>query len=332
MVVYTRADMPKELIKRILQHYGLAMASVQSVQKGYRNESYAVQTHEGRLVNLILYKREAGILQKIQNANRMGNFLATSGLPSRETFDERIVKLQAGNYVKYGALYRYLPGTTIPWEAYTMKHIKELGRVMSDLHAAAQGLRQENLPLVIDEYEAILARMQKYFGQAGVTKALERKLGLSPLVDLERYSRLMGTYRALPNQQALHMDFVRGNVLFADENQAEITGILDFEKAAWGHPAFDIARTLAFLLVDCKYKEEAKVRKYFLVSGYNKRGRSGFDDPSLLEPLVEMFLVYDFYKFLRHNPYDFLEQNEHFVRTRDFLLNRNIISKAKMLK
>jgi len=124
------------------------------------------------------------------------------------------------------------------------------------------------------------------------------------------------------------MDFVRGNILF-DEG-VHITGVLDFEKASHGHPLFDIARTLAFLLVDCKYKTEAQVRKYFLLSGYNKRGTGDFKitamNARLLEQLVELFLLYDFYKFLRHNPYEALPQNEHFVRTQALLLQRQLLA------
>ncbi len=71
----------------------------------------------------------------------------------------------------------------------------------------------------------------------------------------------------------LHMDFVRGNILYSQNHELRISGILDFEKAAYGSPLFDIARTYAFLLVDCKYKSEKEIGKYFLRSGYIKRGK-----------------------------------------------------------
>jgi hypothetical protein len=135
------------------------------------------------------------------------------------------------------------------------------------------------------------------------------------------------------------MDFVRSNILFDDtdtSNALAITGILDFEKTAQGNPVFDIARTLAFLLVDCKYKPADKVRKYFLRSGYIKRGASTFQDiyitdhngkVNVLEQLLDVFLMHDFYKFLRHNPYESLESNEHFMRTRDMLVQRGFVSR-----
>ncbi|MBX6334367.1 phosphotransferase, partial [Candidatus Saccharibacteria bacterium] len=227
---------------------------------------------------------------------------------------------------KYAALYEYLPGKTIPWEAYTMDHIKQLGKAMSDMHALFAKLPQGDLPPVIDECRELLGRMERYFTDGGVRDAMARKLGLV-LHNAARLKPVLAETSSLPCQP-LHMDFVRSNILFDEQEKAKITGILDFEKAAWGPPIFDIARTLAFLIVDCKYKEERKVRKYFLHSGYNKRGMANFTPTPLLEDLLNFFLLHDFYKFLRHNPYESLEQNEHFTRTRDFLLNRNILAKT----
>jgi hypothetical protein len=63
-------------------------------------------------------------------------------------------------------------------------------------------------------------------------------------------------------------------------------------------------------------------------SGYNKRGTAQLPPQyfPLLERLLGLFLLYDFYKFLRHNPYEYLPQNEHFARTRMLLLKRHLIS------
>lgn len=211
-----------------------------------------------------------------------------------------------------------------------MEHIKVLGKTMSDMHAALKPLPQKNLPFVIDESRALLTRMDKYFAEDGVHDAMAGKLGLA-ILDTTRLRPALTECVQLPHQ-ALHMDFVRGNILFDENQKAEVTGILDFEKTAYGPVVFDIARTLAFLIVDCKYKDEAKIRKYFVHSGYNKRGQANFETSPLLEDLLNFFLLHDFYKFLRHNPYESLKENEHFLRTRDFLLKRNIIAKTEMLE
>lgn len=315
---------PQEVIARILGAYRVPFTAIAPAQKGYRNHSFAV---DGAL-NVILYKREPHMLTRIQNANAVGNFAAAHGLPARRTYDPRIIALSSAAHQQYAAIYHYLPGTTIPWEAYTMDHLKSLGKTLSDLHAVLDNFTACSLPQVADESLALNQRMHTYFADPHVARALQQKLRLRVMP--ADFTTLLHTTKKLPHQQALHMDFVRGNILFTGTT---ITGILDFEKTAKGHPLYDIARTLAFLLVDCKYKPEAKIRKYFLQSGYQKRGAQNFKDytvrgHSLLETLVTFFLLHDFYKFLCHNPYEYLTQNKHFMRTRTMLLKRGLIAHA----
>ena len=310
------------LIAQLFAAYGLTVTDLSAPEKGYRNASYRSGGY-----NLILYKSEPGIVARIRRANAVGAAVAKAGLPARSPADQRVLQLAAGERRKYAGLYHYLPGHTIPWEAYTMDHLKELGKVMSDMHAALAAFPAGVLPSVAHESLALNKRMLRYFTDTNVVQALKQKLGLR--VAHADFTSLLTATDRLPAQQALHMDFVRGNILFDDT--PEVTGILDFEKTARGHKLYDVARTLAFLLVDCKYKHEAKVRKYVLHSGYRKRGTSGLSDitidgVSVLESLVDFFLLHDFYKFLRHNPYESLPQNEHFMRTKAMLLKRRLIA------
>lgn len=339
--------MTEAIIKKILHKYNVDFMTILPPQKGYRNTSYAVVTSDETKLNLILYKSEAGILSKIEAADRVSNHLALHSLPVRRVVYDKTVKLTAGNFLQYSRLYNFLPGQTIPWEAYSKNHLKLLGKALSIVHQGLGDLVRGNLPSVTDEYAAINQTMSDYFAALGVQDALANKLHL--VIDggvFEKQKHLLAASQSLSGQQALHMDFVRDNILFSshktDTNpdlllgDVSISGILDFEKAAWGPPAFDVARTLAFLLVDCKYKTSPAIRKYFLGSGYIKRGPKPFLKPivaeheskkDIFENLVTLFLIYDFYKFLKHNPYEFLESNEHFIRTRDILHSRHILAK-----
>jgi Ser/Thr protein kinase RdoA (MazF antagonist) len=205
---------------------------------------------------------------------------------------------------------------------------------MSNMHSALAHADLSLPSTVAGEYQAIFGRMQRYFNDAQVSSALHQKLNLRLVAtDLSYYLALLEKLTTLPGQQPLHMDFVRGNILFTgSKEKTRLCGILDFEKTATGHPLCDIARTLAFLLVDC-HLPESKIRKYFLYSGYTKRGQAVFRNlilknarhTTMLEALVDLFLLHDFYKFLRHNPYEFLLQNHHFRRTQELLLKRAVI-------
>lgn len=256
--------------------------------------------------------------ERIRRANKVGDFLTEQGLPARQTFSPKILALKGQRAIKFAAIYHYLPGNTIPWEAYTMERIKALGGAMGTMHAALYASTIV-LPSVLDELNNLHERMRQYFTDLPASRALHQKLGLA--VASFNFTTTLRACSAL-SAQPLHMDFVRGNILF---NGNDITGILDFEKTASGPPIIDLARTLAFLLVDCKYKAEPKIRKYFIESGYIKRGGGTVGNAALLERLISLFLLHDFYKFLRHNPYEYLPQNEHFTRTRAILLQRGLI-------
>jgi Ser/Thr protein kinase RdoA (MazF antagonist) len=323
------------LIQRIADVFELGKIRVLPMQTGYRNRIYPIVLSDGRCLNVVVYKQEKDILKSIENANTISDFLAGKGFPSRRTADNRLVLMQNSMRQKYASLYYYLPGDTIAWEAYQRKHIKLLGKTMSDMHALSVNFEAKNFPDVCEQYLRINDVMRYYFGQTGVSHAIDTKLHLNlRSVIFDNFNRLLSYCWRLTDKQVLHMDFVRSNLLFIDNDELIVSGVLDFEKTAVGSPQFDIARTLAFLLVDCKYKPEAKIRKYFLYSGYKKQGAADIPNFHIkqngqsintLECLVSLFLFYDFYKFLRHNPYEALCENEHFLRTRNLLLRRQII-------
>jgi Ser/Thr protein kinase RdoA (MazF antagonist) len=325
--------MYESVLDAVLKTYGIQPKKVHAFQKGYRNEIWPIETVDGVMLSVVFFKREDGILERVRRTDQVSEYLADAGLPTRRRVN-KLLKLKTPTRTVYAGVYTYLPGNTIPWEAYTMNHLKLLGKTMSDIHALLADMPDANLPSVYDEYTDIFQRVRQYFTSSQVADAMRRKLNVTiePGVLDDTLNLLSRGGRTDP-QQALHMDFVRGNVLFGGPTIPELvlgdihlSGILDFEKTAWGSPILDIARTLAFLLVDCKYKRAQKIYKYFLYSGYIKRGATTMQiDTELLESYVTLFLLHDFYKFLRHNPYESLAANEHYVRTRDILHERNMI-------
>ncbi len=322
--------LPAATLRAIAKKYGYDAPEIDPPQSGYRNTSFRFRTARGDDLNFILYKREPDIVRLIRRTNALGGYVYERGLPVRAPVDKRILRVGQ----RHGSLYRYLDGETIPWEAYTMKHIKLLGMAMARFHDAARQFGGE-MPDVEDVYAAIVLRMNAYFGDPNVTRALRDKLGMA--VDAPDFTALLDQARRLPGRTVLHMDMVRSNVLFREAKAGDgftvgnitLSGILDLEKAARGHVLFDVARSLAFLLVDCA-RPGASVRRYFLESGYRKRGGQNLQPvrlPSgdMLESLITLFLTYDFYKFLRQNPYESLPENHHFIRTAAVLRAQKVV-------
>jgi len=284
--------------------------------KGYRNTQIHLQ-YWNKEYMLCIYKKEKGIKERIDNADRIMS-LCYPTLPVKQRI--KVISTSPNLII----LYSYLPGSTISWEGYTMKHIKGLGEYMGKLHRILGRIRYKDIELEneIDLSVSHLKEIEKYFKDKGVLEAMKKKLHVFPSFNTREYLKVFKELRSM-DTQILHMDFVRGNILF--NAKKEITGIIDFEKCAYGPRVLDIARTLAFLLVDCKYKSEEKIRKYFLTSGYYKRGKVKLPNSKLINILVEYFLLYDFYKFLLHNPYESLELNEHYKRTSRMLIGNNLL-------
>jgi Ser/Thr protein kinase RdoA (MazF antagonist) len=268
--------MYEPILEKVLAAYGIRPHKVHAHQKGYRNEIWPVELPDGSFLNLTFFKREDGMARRVRRTDAVSEYLAERGMPTRQRADRRILRLKFGNEVVLAGVYTYLPGSTIPWEGYTMDHLKLLGKAMSDMHALLADIPSADTPSVYDEYNAILRRMSRYFADSQVTVAMRQKLGLElEAAQLEAANDLLRRESERPGGQVLHMDFVRGNILFGGPTQpglalgdVRLSGILDFEKTALGQPVVDIARTLAFLLVDCKYKQSQKVYKYFFRCGH----------------------------------------------------------------
>ena len=316
------------IAEKILKHLDIDFEEIGLPQSGYRNKSYCIKLKNGKKVNLIIYKSEVGILKKIKAANAVGIFLNKKGLNVRYPIS-KIVKLSnpKTGFIKFACVYNYLEGETIPWEGYVSKHIKLLGGEMGRMHKTII-----NYKFLITNYDECiqilkiqLNTMEKYFADSNVKAAMLKKLGLNLEINFEEFRSV---FKQLSNEesQILHMDLVRSNVLFklTPDSNISISGIIDFEKVCVGPKILDIARTLAFLIVDCKYKKEEKVRKYFLLNGYQKRGENKLPDLTNLEILLRYFWLYDFYKFLKHNPYESLVLNEHYLRTVDRLVSSRL--------
>lgn len=321
----------KVLIEKILKAYKLNYIKIYNAATGYRNKCYKIDLNNGGFCNLIIYKPEENILNKIKNGNSISNYLYLCGFPTRYTYRKVRSILKVGNSKNiplYACLYNYLEGTTIPWDGYTMKHIKILGQMMSNMHNQLLNNEVNKLLATLPDESQILQSqamiMSSYFERNDVRKAIKKKLYLRINLNLLNFLKLFKKLKHT-QWQPIHMDFVRGNILFQRKPELHISGILDFEKVAKGLRLFDIARTLAFLIVDCKYKQEEKIRKYFLFDGYQKRGKLNLPSLKYLDYMVGYFLFYDFYKFLLHNPYEYLHLNEHFVRTQNKLLSMNLL-------
>lgn len=304
---------------------------IEKFKGGYKNNVSLVEINKQKYV-LIPFDLNS----KIELIHNTVDSIVENKLPIR-----KLIKVRRSTKSIH-CVFNYLPGDTISWDSYTQKHIKLLGIAMSNLHFYLRNIKSDKFDNGVDIQISNCLEMHEYFKDFGVISALNKKLGLKINVKFNSYLKILKSLNKL-EKQLLHLDLVRGNVLFISEKEIKeknldsklfltldkkiyLSGILDLEKVALGPTILDISRTLAFLIVDCKYKEEVKVRKYFLKSGYEKRGETKLKNIEYLEGLMEYFWLYDFFKFLYYTPYESLVDNEHFIRTRDKLLSLNLLT------
>lgn len=332
-------DKTQQIMYKVLGLYGCVPQSPPVVAKGYRNLSFACKTNSG-WVNLIIYKDEPGIKQTIRQANSIGDFLSNHGYPARHSLDGRVLLLKSSNSSRLACLYNYLPGNTIPWEAYTRRHIRQLGLKMAEMHQILDAYSSAELPIASRQMTNQLEIMVNYFASANVKKAMSDKLKL--ILNTDVLSQLQSVIEQTSNwpiQIPLHLDFVRGNILFSGVNgRPSLSGVIDFEKSAVGSPLIDIARTLAFLMVDCKYQAPADINRNFLYHGYQACLNNFLDKQAeisreifnqRLTELINYFLIHDMYKFLKHNPYESLQANQHYLRTVKLAVHKGLLHRSR---
>jgi Ser/Thr protein kinase RdoA (MazF antagonist) len=377
-------------VLKLAAAFGLKDSCIFAYNHGYRNHSFGVMSsaptpsapgktassrpEKRQKYNLMLLKNELNALERVQNADKVAEIAHLAGMPVRTLASPKTLKIASGDKYRFARLYHWLEGDTIPWEAYTRKHLRTLGKTLAELHRALAAAPQPPLSLsdALAELEGQNTQMHIYFARSGVKNALQRKLGLKTCQNHQKIADFLASVELqnLP-RQPLHLDFVRGNILWAKESETgcerpkgcsaehpvfaltpKISGIIDFEKTANGSPLIDLARTYAFLLVDCP-KTKADIQRYFLHGGYfrfsenNLLGEQCWGELAVgqegvperpgrscekssyflktLEAFVGFYLLFDFYKFLSHNPYESLAKNYHFCRTRDILKERKLL-------
>ena len=312
---------------------------IKSPTQGYMNQVLVIES-EGAKYTAIFYnanryssKKEK---QDLDEKYKFAEYLDENGLPSRvPTYskdDKHILKytFNNGDQNLFG-LYKYLEGETIPWEAYTRRHLYALGELTKKLHdLGSKYLEQGNNLEVWDEYlKDDSTKMFDYFNAHEVV--IIEKLGIEINFEFENLKLESSNDE---QESLLHMDIVRGNVLFSDtkeELRYPITGLLDFEKTLIGPTVVELARSLAFLLVDCAYKDEGEIIFYFLKQAYGINNVKEYWETSNIRDYLIYFLLRDLWKFLTANPYRSLGVNFHYQRTVEYLIHFNAIKRSEVL-
>jgi Ser/Thr protein kinase RdoA (MazF antagonist) len=282
---------------------------------------------------LIFYNsnRYEGIYQASQ-------YLNEANIPTRTAYEnskgELITEIELDGTKRLIGLYNFLPGKTIPWEAYTRRHLHSLGREMAKIHNIWSKYRNKTqyIPHWKQYLEVDSERLLSYLLKN--KEVINKKLSINiDIKEIQKLTEELLEESQNKKEQLIHADFVRSNILFDNKKIGEyyeITGILDFEKVIYAPLEVDLGRTLAFLIVDCKYKDQKEVEKRFLKEGYMEEIENTQVKENIIGGGLKQYMLYfwvrDFWKLLQCNPYEDLNKNEHYIRTIEILINQNILN------
>ncbi len=342
-----------QLVEQILKdNYKKLIANPQTpllrkFNEGYMNNCLEISfpNRDGKFI-IIVYNALNYFLPKhkaqLEQAYETAEILSRHGIPCRiphktDTGRHLIeVKIPGSENKHFFGIYNFLPGSTLPWEGWTRRHLRSLGSTMAKMHEIWKAARidTQNLP----EWNSYLNHDYEHLCGYFIKNAPYIQSKLSLKFDKEACDQLIDSIKQLSQSfesQLIHYDLVRGNVLFSDKKEKliyPIIGIIDFEKVMLAPVIVDIARTLAFLIVDCKYKTENEISRYFFDEGclaQSENQQAKKFSLEALKPLVLYFWLRDLWKFLLSNPYESLKENYHFNKTVEQLIKHKLITTTK---
>ncbi|MBD3329774.1 phosphotransferase [Candidatus Dojkabacteria bacterium] len=313
---------------------------IEELEQGYMNLVFRIGSEKTSYI-CIIYNRnrynDSKAQRYLSKSYQAAEFLSQNKIPVRTAYKNRngglISRADFGDgKQRLFGLYKFLSGSTIPWESYTRRHLRSLGRTLNQIHRTWAEYENATGDFVKwNEYiEKDSKSMLEYFNRN--EKFIKIKLGVK--LDFSAYDLLIKSIQTTfqTGFQLIHCDFVRGNILFSQKKLPKvypITGVLDFEKVMAAPIQVDLARTLAFLLVDCKYKTREEIIKYFITEGYLWKVEKGIPDSKLnfneIQKLVNYFWMRDLWKLLQCNPYEDLSLNFHYDKTVQKLIKQKLI-------
>jgi Ser/Thr protein kinase RdoA (MazF antagonist) len=223
-------DVRAALAKVLDEHYGIAGATLEPLDRGHSNESYIAATTTGRWVVRVA---PAGT----PNARREREQRVLAAAASSWTPAVICARDGASHVVDRATrrtlqVFAYLPGT--PGPRYLgrgdVASMRAAARRLAELHASLAPLAAGSL----DGWHWVRERLERV--RAGDHAAMPPG-ALGVLDEIER-----AIERAVPGPyHALHGDYHLGNVLW---HRGEITGVVDFEETGDGSAASELALAL----------------------------------------------------------------------------------------
>jgi len=258
----------QEILQKICNEFGLGFLKFsEQIEEGVLNVNYKIETEKGKFfIKTVRGKKQDSIetIYKTENYVKSFDIPVVAMLLTKD--NNYFVKLEDKSFCAYDFI------ESDRCHEYSEQDYSRMGEMLARIHLASK----EKLP-------SFEVRLIKNPSKKEVLLALEsfkQKIELKKDFDeidknfLESINLKIQTLKPLGENDniyshkdhLLHGDYQTGNLLISKENR-EIVGICDWEKSELGSRAYEIARSLLFI-IDFRNEENFKYIKNFM-DGYN---------------------------------------------------------------
>ncbi len=169
---------------------------------------------------------------------KLAEHMGQRGIATRHLAAPATIPLTQSGF-RWMAVYRGVAGQSIPWSDYSKRQIISATKYLAEIHEAGRSFAGRNSLVPLG------ARLDRWPEKAAAAEWPGYKVNQAALTQIK--TRLTALSHDQAASTVLHGDFGRANIIFQEES---VSGVVDFDRAVFGHPLFDLGRFTSYLLLD----------------------------------------------------------------------------------
>lgn len=178
---------------------------------------------------------KALVRQRHRILQKLSEHLGKQGVATRRLVPGSLQILPRSS-LRWSAVYFGVPGQTISWSDYSLPLVSAAVKYLERIHQAGRSFPDRA------ELDRVELSDPPVLPAAELTGCRVNRVAWR-----QRAERLACLNQGQKTATVLHGDYGRANIIFDGER---VAGVVDFDRAAWGHPVFDLGRFVSYLLLD----------------------------------------------------------------------------------
>jgi len=280
---------PEPLKDFIKKHYNLKISRIAPLGWGHGNMFFYIRA-DGKKYSARIARLRRNLKKRIMFEDRVTKYLTEQGISVKETVptsdNKEFIEFEDGPIFQ---LQTFLEGM-IPHPIRRF-HIKKAGRFLRKFHDSSKYFYKELPEKLVKSHKLDLIPTTKDIKEGINLINLNWKYKYhqtdvkgfqSAALDFLTKSKEIKDHPTFKRLDFLHGDYNAGNVVFVND---KISGVLDFEHAAFGPSTYDYGYALAHYSFGFYRKDTKKIMQSF-IKGYGKA-----DDKDLLEYFAKTALL-----------------------------------------